>query len=72
MRPVYGWLALGVGAVLVVLAEYRLNDYYQRVLAVVAINVILAVSLSLTNGFSGDVSLGTRPLWPSAPMPPRC
>lgn len=58
MRPVYGWLALGLGAALIVLAEYRLNDYYQRVLAVVAINVILAVSLSLTNGFSGDVSLG--------------
>ncbi len=58
MRSLYGWLALGAGAALVVLAEYRLNDYYQRVLAVVAINVILAVSLSLTNGFSGDVSLG--------------
>ncbi|MFQ3663575.1 MAG: branched-chain amino acid ABC transporter permease [Chloroflexaceae bacterium] len=58
MRPLYGWLALGAGVALVVLAEYQLNNYYQRVLAVVAINVILAVSLSLTNGFSGDVSLG--------------
>ncbi len=58
MRPLYGWLALGAGVLLVVLAELWLNNYYQRVLAVMAINIILAVSLSLTNGFSGDVSLG--------------
>ncbi|MCS6849152.1 MAG: branched-chain amino acid ABC transporter permease [Anaerolineae bacterium] len=40
------------------LAQSALNDYYQRVLAVIAINIILAVSLNLTNGYSGDFSLG--------------
>lgn len=40
------------------LAQSALNDYYQRILAVIAINIILAVSLNLTNGYSGDFSLG--------------
>lgn len=40
------------------LAQSALNDYYQRVLSVIAINIILAVSLNLTNGYSGDFSLG--------------
>lgn len=43
---------------LVTIAQHSLNDYYQRILAVVAINIILTVSLNLTNGFSGDFSLG--------------
>ncbi|MCL6509220.1 MAG: branched-chain amino acid ABC transporter permease [Anaerolineae bacterium] len=43
---------------LAALAQSALNDYYQRVLAVIAINIMLAVSLNLTNGFSGDFSLG--------------
>lgn len=43
---------------LLFLAQSLLNDYYQRVLAVVFINVILTVSLNLTNGFVGDFSLG--------------
>jgi len=40
------------------LAQSTLNDYYLRVLAVMAINIILTVSLNLTNGFAGDFSLG--------------
>ncbi len=51
-------IALLLFAALVTLAQNTLNDYYQRVLAVVAINIILTVSLNLTNGFSGDFSLG--------------
>lgn len=51
-------LVLVVGAALVGIAQLTLNDYYQRILAVIAINIILTVSLNLTNGFSGDFSLG--------------
>jgi len=51
------WAAVVMGTA--GLAQSVLNDYYQRVLAVLAINVILAVSLNLTNGFSGDFSLGS-------------
>lgn len=47
-----------IGIALVALAQGTLNDYYQRILAVVAIHVILTVSLNLTNGFTGDFSLG--------------
>lgn len=50
------YLALLTG--LLFLAQSFLNDYYQRVLAVVFINIILTVSLNLTNGFVGDFSLG--------------
>jgi branched-chain amino acid transport system permease protein len=51
-------LALGLSIGLLSLAQSALNDYYQRILAVVAIHVILTVSLNLTNGFAGDFSLG--------------
>jgi branched-chain amino acid transport system permease protein len=51
-------IALAIGVGLVALAHSALNDYYQRILAVVAINIILTLSLNLTNGFSGDFSLG--------------
>lgn len=43
---------------LLVLAQQLLNDYYLRILAVMGINIILTVSLNLTNGFAGDFSLG--------------
>ena len=39
-------------------AQVTLNDYYLRVIAVLAIYIILTVSLNLTNGFTGDFSLG--------------
>ncbi len=45
-------------AALLALAQQSLNDYYLRILAVVGINIMLTVSLNLTNGFSGDFSLG--------------
>jgi branched-chain amino acid transport system permease protein len=35
-----------------------LNDYYQVTLAMICINVILAVSLNLITGFTGQFSLG--------------
>lgn len=43
---------------LLALADRQLNDYYLRVLSEAAIYVILTVSLNLTNGFTGDFSLG--------------
>ena len=43
---------------LLALAQLTLNDYYLRILAVMGINIMLTVSLNLTNGFSGDFSLG--------------
>jgi len=43
---------------LLALAQFGLNNYYLRVLAVMGINIILTVSLNLTNGFTGDFSLG--------------
>lgn len=43
---------------LLALAQQNLNNYYLRVLAVIAINIMLVVSLNLTNGFTGDFSLG--------------
>jgi branched-chain amino acid transport system permease protein len=43
---------------LLALAQLTLNDYYLRILAVMGINIILTVSLNLTNGYTGDFSLG--------------
>ena len=51
-----GYVAL-LGALLW-LAQTTLNNYYLRILAVIGINIILTVSLNLTNGFTGDFSLG--------------
>ena len=43
---------------LLALAQQYLNNYYLRVLSVIGISIILSVSLNLTNGFTGDFSLG--------------
>jgi branched-chain amino acid transport system permease protein len=51
-------LYLAILVALLLAAQSTLNDYYLRILAVVAINIILTVSLNLTNGFTGDFSLG--------------
>lgn len=39
-------------------ADAALNNYYLRVLSIVGIYIMLTVSLNLTNGFTGDFSLG--------------
>ncbi|OQA10956.1 MAG: High-affinity branched-chain amino acid transport system permease protein LivH [Firmicutes bacterium ADurb.Bin373] len=61
------WIKLGVEvlilAALFTLVQYLitaglLKQYYQISLASMCINVILAVSLSLINGFTGQLSLG--------------
>ena len=49
---------LGVLAVLDVTLARVLNPYVFRVLMLCGINVILAVSLNLVNGFTGQFSIG--------------
>src|SRR5262245_65478576 len=51
-------VAVLVGAVLVYGATATLNDYLLSIIAFVGINIILAVSLNITNGFTGLFSLG--------------
>ena len=41
-----------------------LSQYYQINLTSMCINIILAVSLSLINGFTGQLSLGMPDSWP--------
>jgi len=50
-------IALAVGA-LVSVASSRFNPYYLDVLLGIGINIILAVSLNLINGYTGQFSLG--------------
>jgi branched-chain amino acid transport system permease protein len=46
------------GAVLVFVLRATVNDYILSIVCFVGINIILAVSLNLTNGFTGLFSLG--------------
>ena len=47
-----------IGAVLVYLAEANLNLYLLSIIQFIGLNIILAVSLNVTNGFIGLFSLG--------------
>jgi branched-chain amino acid transport system permease protein len=47
-----------VGAVLVYLSEANLNPYLLSIIQFIGLNIILAVSLNVTNGFVGLFSLG--------------
>ncbi len=55
-----GWLLLGLLALFAGLAgPLRLvNDYLQLMLVYVGINIILALSLNLVNGYMGEFSIG--------------
>ncbi len=50
--------SLGVLLGLQRLFEQRLNDYFLQILILAGINIILAVSLNLINGITGQFSLG--------------
>jgi branched-chain amino acid transport system permease protein len=50
--------ALGACAALLAVLQGRLNDYELRLVNVVGINILLAASLNLTNGYLGVFSLG--------------
>jgi len=43
--------------VLIIFQQY-LSNYYSRLISVMGINIILAITLALTNGFTGVFSLG--------------
>ena len=61
MKSIYAHLSL-LGAILLALvASYfsdHLDPYFLRVIVTVGINIILAVSLNLVNGYTGQFSLG--------------
>jgi branched-chain amino acid transport system permease protein len=57
-RLVWGALALGVLAALDAGLSRVLNPYLLQVVMLCGINVILAVSLNLINGFTGQFSIG--------------
>src|SRR5699024_11152768 len=58
-RPTTGFVVGAlVGALLIVVATRRLNGYTLSSLEFVGIYIILAVSLNITNGFTGLFSLG--------------
>src|SRR5471032_1465501 len=59
MKRVLGPLVtLAVLLVLNTVLQRALNPYFFQVLILVGINIILAVSLNLVNGFTGQFSLG--------------
>jgi branched-chain amino acid transport system permease protein len=49
---------LGLLAALLAVAGFLAGDYIRRILIIIGINVILVVSLNLSNGFTGVFSLG--------------
>lgn len=62
-KPVQFLIEVGILVALFTLVQYLittglLNQYYQINLASICINIILAVSLNLINGFTGQLSLG--------------
>lgn len=59
---------LGLAAALPFLLR---NEYYVGIAVFVGINAIVAIGLNLLMGYAGQVSLGMRPSWLSAPtLPP--
>lgn len=53
-----GWVFVIAAAFAVGLASMGLNAYIQQILFYIAINIMLATSLNLVNGFCGQFSLG--------------
>jgi branched-chain amino acid transport system permease protein len=59
MKSYTSWLVGFVGCLLLAFVVYpSLNFYYQDIFLAAGINIILAVSLTLINGFTGQFSLG--------------
>lgn len=61
MKSIYAHLSLLGAILLALLASYfsdHLDPYFLRVIVTVGINIILAVSLNLVNGYTGQFSLG--------------
>src|SRR5258705_7936266 len=58
MRPKLFLLLAIAASYLVSLISNRFNAYYLDILLGIGINIILAVSLNLINGYTGQFSLG--------------
>ena len=59
MRQFKGWIiVVAVAFVVSALSHLGLNPYMQQILFYIAINIMLACSLNLVNGFCGQFSLG--------------
>ena len=73
LRKVVGCVAL-YGIIQILLSTRILSDYYFATLVTIGINVILAVSLNMITGFTGQFSLGHAGFSPlaltSAPSSP--
>jgi branched-chain amino acid transport system permease protein len=52
------WAFIAIPAMLIALSNAALPGYYIKLINLVGINIILAASLSLCNGFSGIFSMG--------------
>src|SRR6202171_4411052 len=57
-RALNGLALLGVMVLFVLAASQLQNDYFVRVIMLIGINILLAVSLALASGFTGVFSLG--------------
>lgn len=52
-------ITIGVMLVVVILAQFDiLNNYYQTIITTICINVIMAASLNIVNGYMGEFSCG--------------
>lgn len=59
MKKAGGWvIVMAVALLMSGVASAGLNAYLQQIMFYIAINVVLAVSLNLVNGFCGQFSLG--------------
>ena len=59
MRSGRGWfLVLALALIISGISEWAFNAYLQQILFYIAINIMLASSLNLVNGFCGQFSLG--------------
>lgn len=59
MQQVRGWLiVIAIAFIVATLSSLGLNAYLQTILFYIAINIMLATSLNLVNGFCGQFSLG--------------
>lgn len=61
MRPVAAHFALGIALLASFVLHYfsgRIDSYWLHIITLIGINVILAVSLNLINGYTGQFSLG--------------
>ncbi len=59
-------LAVAVGLLMYLLVGPAIGQFQSKILLVIGINIILAVSLTVVNGFTGQFSMVMRRSWRSA------